>query len=438
MHRWKRPQVLATTGERFDDVRRVLGQPDHAIAVDLLLGTAMASLVLMDIWHGKNIGNWWTAQHWMPYAIGFSPLTLVLRRLCPEVPVLVMAAAGLLTYWQTEERWTLLIGLTIALYSLAVLRPVVVALPVAIIALAAPPVIAATAGYGLISTLFPVIGDHWFPSDGIDSNWDYQELVGRRWPFTLSLILLLPVCLGVVGRLYQRTRAARLREVELEEQNKQREQTQVLLEGRSQIARDLHDVVAHHVNLMVIQAETGPDLAQRDLDEVLAGFQRIGDAGRRALGELDRMLSALRDEQGRPDPALAPQPGLGEIRELANGLQEQGLPVALELRGSAVGIPDGVQLTAYRLVQEALTNTVKHAGASMVEVLVDISPGDGVGVRVTDDGKGFDPDGDRAGRHGLTGMYERVRVHNGTLTISSSPGHGTKLSAWLPVGEAAR
>ncbi len=233
VHRWKRPQALATTGERFDDVRRVLGQPDHAISVDLLLGTAIASLVLMDIWHGKNIGNWWTAQHWMPYAIGFSPLTLVLRRLCPEVPVLVMAAAGLLTYWQTEERWTLLIGLTIALYSLAVLRPVVVALPVAIIALAAPPVIAATAGYGLISTLFPVIGDHWFPSDGVDSNWDYQELVGRRWPFTLSLILLLPVCLGVVGRLYQRTRAARLREVELEEQNKQREQTQVLLEGRS-------------------------------------------------------------------------------------------------------------------------------------------------------------------------------------------------------------
>ncbi|WP_112244010.1 sensor histidine kinase [Kribbella monticola] len=437
LHRWNRPRVLATTGERFDDVRRVLGEPDHAIAVDLLLATAMASLLLMDIWHGKSLGNWWTAPHWMQYAIGFAPFTLVLRRLCPEVPVVVMAAAGLLTYWQTEERWTLLIALAIALYTLAVLRPLPVALPVAVVALAAPPIVAATAGFGLISTLFPVVRNRWFPSEGLETNWDYQELVGRQWPVTLSAILLLPVCLGVVGRLYQRTRVARLREVELEEQNRQREETQILLEGRSEIARDLHDVVAHHVNLMVIQAETGPDLAQRDLDEVLAGFQRIGDAGRRALGELDRMLSALRDAEGRPDPALAPQPGLDEIAELANGLLEQGLPVAFELRGGAAGIPDGIQLTAYRLVQEALTNVIKHAGASAVEVIVEITSGNGVRVCVTDDGTGFDPDGDRSGRHGLTGMYERVRVHNGTLTISSTPGCGTKLSAWLPVSEVS-
>ncbi|MEU0091446.1 sensor histidine kinase [Kribbella sp. NPDC006257] len=437
LRRRKRPQALATIGERFDDIRRVLGEPDHALAVDLLLGTAITSLVLMDVWHGKNIGNWWSAQHWMPYAIGFSPLTLVLRRRFPEVPVVVMTAAGLLTYWQTEERWTLLIGLVIALYSLAVQRPLVIALPVAIIALAAPPVVAATAGFGLLSTLFPVVKNSLFESDGTEFNWNYQELAGRQWPFTLSLSLLLPVCLGVVGRLYQRTRIARLREVELEEQNKQREQTQILLEGRSQIARDLHDVVAHHVNLMVIQAETGPDLAQRDLDEVLAGFQRIGDAGRRALGELDRMLSALRDADGRPDPALAPQPGLAEIGELATGLAEQGVPVEVEIRGSFDEVPAGVQLTAYRLVQEALTNVVKHAGADAVQVLVDLGSGDGVRVWVTDDGKGFDPDGERDGRHGLTGMHERVRIHHGTLTITSSPGSGTKVSAWLPTREAA-
>ena len=310
-----RPRSLATAGERFDDVRRVLGEPSRWIAVDALLAVVVASLVLVDIWHGKNVGNWWTAWQWMPYVVGYAPLTLVLRRRYPEIPVLVLAAVSLVTYWQTEERWTLLIGLSIALYSLAVLRSLRIA-----------------------------------------------------------------------------------------------------------------------VNLMVIQAETGPDLAQRDLQEVLAGFQRIGDAGRRALGELDRMLSALRDAEGRPDPALSPQPGLDDIAQLAKGLSEQGLPVKLEVRGSGAPVPDGVQVTAYRLVQEALTNVVKHARATKVQVLVDVSAG-GVGVQIIDDGQGFDSTRSADGRHGLTGMRERVRIHEGTFTLRSWPGTGTTVSAFLPYAE---
>ena len=177
-----------------------------------------------------------------------------------------------------------------------------------------------------------------------------------------------------------------------------------------------------------------PDLAQRDLQEVLAGFQRIGDAGRRALGELDRMLSALRDAEGRPDPALSPQPGLDDIAQLAKGLSEQGLPVKLEVRGSGAPVPDGVQVTAYRLVQEALTNVVKHARATKVQVLVDVSAS-GVGVQIIDDGQGFDSTRSADGRHGLTGMRERVRIHEGTFTLRSWPGTGTTVSAFLPYAE---
>ena len=434
--RWRsRPRTLSTAGERLDDVRRVLGEPGHGIPVDVLLAVVVTSLVLVDLWHGKNIGNWWSAPHWMPYAVGFSALTLVLRRLCPEIPVLILTAASLLTYWQTQERWSLLIGLAIALYSLAAHRSLRIVLPVSLVALAAPPVIATVVGYPQLTALFPAIARYTMDSspDGIEFNFEYQELLGRRWPLTLSLILLLPVCLGIVSRLYQRARVARQREVELEQQNRQRQKAQVLLEGRSQIARDLHDVVAHHVNLMVIQAETGPDLAQRDLQEVLAGFQRIGDAGRRALGELDRMLSALRDSEGRPDPALTPQPGLDDLAQLAKGLSEQGLPVDLEIRGQTNGVPDGIQVTAYRLVQEALTNVVKHARAHAVRVLVEGNE-TGVAIWVIDDGRGFDPATRPDGRHGLTGMQERVRIHDGTLSVASRPDVGTTVSAWLPVG----
>jgi signal transduction histidine kinase len=259
-------------------------------------------------------------------------------------------------------------------------------------------------------------------------------LYERAWPIWLSALMLAAWAVGLLVRLARENRLAAARESELVKQNQEREQVQVLLEGRSQIARDLHDVVAHHVNLIVIQAETGPDLVQRDEQDVLQGFQRIGDAGRKALGELDRMLSALRDAHGVPDPSLSPQPGLKDLRQLTDGLTEQGLPISLELRGEITGIPDGAQLTAYRLVQEALTNVVKHARASEVRVLIDVSAA-GIGVWITDDGEGFDPNSPPDGRHGLTGMRERVRVHDGTLTISSHPGTGTTISALLPYSE---
>jgi signal transduction histidine kinase len=114
-------------------------------------------------------------------------------------------------------------------------------------------------------------------------------------------------------------------------------------------------------------------------------------------------------------------------------MSEQGLPVRLEVRGESGGVPDGIQLTAYRLVQEALTNVAKHAKATAAAILVERT-GTGVAVWVRDDGQGFDPAVRPDGRHGLTGMQERVRIHAGTLTITSAPGEGTTISAWLPLG----
>jgi signal transduction histidine kinase len=144
------------------------------------------------------------------------------------------------------------------------------------------------------------------------------------------------------------------------------------------------------------------------------------------------MLSALRDAEGLPDPALTPQPGMDEIDQLAANLSDQGLPVELEVRGDSEGVPDGIQLTAYRLVQEALTNVAKHAKADSAKILVERGE-TGVAIWVTDNGQGFDPANRPDGRHGLTGMQERVRIHGGTLSITSSPDAGTTVSAWLPL-----
>ncbi|MGW6280945.1 ATP-binding protein [Kribbella sp. NPDC055071] len=423
--RWGRQ----TTRQRVEDLlAAVFGKAD-ALRVDALIGLGLSSLVLIEIWAEKAHGEWWTAPRWMPWILVYTPLTLAVRRRWPAIPAVVLGVAALVSYWQTNELWAMLFALSLALYSLGTARPPLKwSVPTAVLILAALAVFADRIRYPQMSVIFPRIDSQ---------GWDvYATIVDRQWPISLSLSLLVPVCAGIAVRLYARNRQAAAREAELEEEAVEREAEQVVLTERSIIARDLHDVVAHAVNLMVIQAETGPDLVQRGEADVLAGYQRIGDAGRRALGELDRLLSALRDEGGVPDPQLAPQPGLGDLRQLVNDVSSEQLPVELELVGNTAAPPEGHQLTAYRLVQEGLTNAVRHAKATRVRVTVEISD-DGIAVAVADDGAGFEPAAARkGGRHGLTGMGERVRVHHGTLDIETAPGAGTVIKGWIPLGDA--
>ncbi|MEU4190342.1 sensor histidine kinase [Kribbella sp. NPDC026611] len=409
------------------------------LLVDLLVGLGLSSVVLIEIWSGKAHGNWWTAPGWMPYVLVCAPLTLAVRRRRPAIPAVILGIAALLSYWQTGNLGSMLFALGFALYSLGTGRPALRwSVPTAVLLLAALPMLADRIRYPQMVLIFPRI-DH----PELDSNperallqgWEvYSHLVDRQWPVSLSLTLLMPVCAGIAVRLYARNRQAAAREAELERVATEREAEQVVLTERSYIARDLHDVVAHAVNLMVIQAETGPDLIRRGDADVLAGFQRIGDAGRRALSELDRLLSALRDEDGIPDPQLAPQPGLGDLPQLVTDVSDGHLPIELDVAGDPDGPPEGQQLAAYRLVQEALTNVVRHAKASAARVVVRVEE-TGVRVVVTDDGSGFDvAAAARGGRHGLAGMRERVRIEGGTLEIRSTPGAGTTIAAWFPVG----
>ncbi|MER7250967.1 ATP-binding protein [Kribbella sp. NPDC000426] len=430
--------VRRTTGQWVEDLQAAARPRIDGFPVQVLVAVALAVPVLVELtWDIGRNGNWWTAPRWMPWAIAFTPLTLVVRRRWPVIPIAVLGVVALVSYWQTNEVWSLLLALTVALLSLGTSpRPLTWTIPGAIVVLAALPTIAELIRYRQMVWIFPRIKhDGWdFGSFGEIHNRTYEDIVDRQWPLTWSLILLVPLCAGIAVRLYRRNREAARREVELERVAVEREAEQVVLTERSYIARDLHDVVAHAVNLMVIQAETGPDLIRRGEADVLAGFQRIGDAGRRALSELDRLLSALRDEDGVPDPQLAPQPDLGDLSQLVTDVSEGHLPIALEVTGDSGRPPQGQQLATYRLVQEALTNVVRHATATAARVLVRIEE-TGVRVEVTDDGSGFDVAAAARGtRHGLAGMRERVRIEGGTLDIRSTPGTGTTVAAWFPAG----
>ena len=241
--------------------------------------------------------------------------------------------------------------------------------------------------------------------------------------------LALALAVGLLVRQSRVTQERTVREQALVQTGRAETERRVLLEERAGIARDLHDSVAHHVSLMVIQAEAGPDLVRGGEVEVLRAFGVIGDAGRRALAELDRTLAALREDAGA---LLAPQPTLDDLPALVEGTG--GLEVALEWVGERRPLDQAVELAAYRIVQESLTNIVRHAGTDRASVRVDYQP-DGLSLAIIDRGAGFDPLADPGGRvsgHGLTGMRERARVQGGTLAIASAPGAGTAISAYLP------
>jgi signal transduction histidine kinase len=199
-------------------------------------------------------------------------------------------------------------------------------------------------------------------------------------------------------------------------------------EERARIARELHDVVGHSVSVMTVQASGVRRLLKPDQEREREALLTVERTGREALAEMRRMVGVLR----RPEeaPALAPQPTLEHVERLIDQAREAGLPAELRVEGRAVELPAGVDLTAYRLVQEGLTNALKHARATRAEVLVNYGD-DQVEVTVIDDGRGVG-NGDGGG-HGLVGMRERVSVYGGELDAGPQPGGGYRLRARLPV-----
>jgi signal transduction histidine kinase len=199
-------------------------------------------------------------------------------------------------------------------------------------------------------------------------------------------------------------------------------------EERARIARELHDVVAHAVSVIVLQVGAIRHNLPDELEHDKAALKGVEDTGRSALAEMRRLLGALRREGD--DVALAPQPGLDALEPLLDGFRRAGLPVRLQIDGEPVPLPPTLDLSAYRIVQEGLTNALKHAHAGQADVIVRYAP-DRLEIDVRDDGRGGAPS-DGLG-HGLVGVRERVKIYGGEMTAGAAAGGGFALSTSLPL-----
>jgi signal transduction histidine kinase len=216
------------------------------------------------------------------------------------------------------------------------------------------------------------------------------------------------------------------------------EARRIVVEERARIARELHDVVAHRVSLMTVQAGAAKAVAAQDPEGALRAMGAVEEAGRQALEELRHLLGILRPETD-PD-GLGPQPGLADLPRLVEQIRRAGLDVSLATDGVAAELPARVDLFAYRIVQEALTNVLKHAGPGAHSQVRLGSDSIGIVIEVLDDGRGatvlpgLDPDDAGARGHGIVGMRERARLLGGTLDARPRPGGGFSVVAHLPTG----
>ncbi|MFF7214384.1 sensor histidine kinase [Streptomyces sp. NPDC008238] len=275
-----------------------------------------------------------------------------------------------------------------------------------------------------------------------------------RWPnesegywadAVATVFLAVPFLLAWVIGDSLRTRRAYYAELEERAARLQREREAqskaAVAAERARIARELHDVVAHNVSVMVVQADGAAYVLDASPEQAKQALETISTTGRQALTEMRRLLGVLRagDDGGGE---YVPQPGVDQLTDLIEQVRGAGLPVAFEVEGESRPLASGVELTAYRIVQEALTNTRKHGGPE-ARAKVRLTFGDSdLSLLIEDDGRGaqqelYEGGGEDGQGQGLIGMRERVGMVSGTLDAGPRPGGGFRISAVLPV-KAAR
>ena len=247
-------------------------------------------------------------------------------------------------------------------------------------------------------------------------------------PWTEVLWISFPLVGVFVLSAASAHRAEQVRQAVARAQRSEEEAHRAVEEERSRITRELHDVLAHSVSVMTVQASAVRRLLKPEQEREREALLTVEETGRQALAEMRRMLGMMRSDQ--EEAARAPQPGLKTLPELVEQVRQSGLPVELSVEGRPLTLPAGVDLSAYRIVQEALTNALKHAGPAHAWVSVRYADDD-VEIEVENDGQ-TDGAGDGGG-HGLVGMRERVALCGGELHSGPRPGGGFKISARLPV-----
>ncbi len=388
----------------------------HPTLVDGVLAVMLFPLGLGQIIHGQAVlvNGQATTHLFLPHGLWIRLLTALLmvvpvavRRRIPDTAFALAALSGLIQL-TTPTPLPSDIALLVLLYTVAAYRP----RRHSVIAL-----LASLGGSVLAAWV-------WMPYGGEPS---YEQRLIFATLFLWGCVLLAWV-LGDSMR-YRRGYYAALEDKAARLEAERHAQAKVAAAAeRARIARELHDVVAHHVSVMVVQADGAGYALRSDPERAQAALSAISSTGRQALTEMRRLLGVLRSADQLTE--LAPMPGLGELRELLDQARAAGLEVSYTLSGTPRELPEGAELAAYRVVQESLTNTRKHAGlAATAAVALRYEP-EGLTVEVTDDGMAAASG--QPGGHGLAGMRERIAMYGGTVQAGPLPGGGFGVTAHLP------
>jgi signal transduction histidine kinase len=386
-----RRRVTVSRMRWIRSIRRLVDR--HPLAADAAVAVALAAFVQQDIWGSSD---YFTASKavYVPAAL-LMTLPLAFRRRAPlAVAVVVMGAlvAEALAVGTAPTPDSQLVGWLLAIYTVAAhCDPTAAALGGAL------SLAAGLVWMGFDDFLFPLVvfGGAWVAGRLVRERQVHAEALQER------------------AAALEREGEANLRAAAAEE--------------RARIARELHDLLSHSVSVMVVQAAAERSALDTERAAPAQALESIERTGRQALAEMRRLFSLLRS--GVP-AELAPQPTLGELGALVAQIREAGLPVELQIDGAPTGVPPDVALSAYRIIQEALTNVVKHAGPARASVVVRYA-GNAVELEVVDDGRGaaaHSGDG-----HGLAGMRERVALFGGEFDAGQRNGGGFAVRARLPL-----
>ena len=365
---------------------------DALIAAVVLAGTQV------EAWQG-TFSTRWQGPHWAEATgYGIAAVALAFRRVYP-LPATLAVCAGLVLDWAlfgAPEGLGVFVPPLIAAYTVANQEERRIAL------------------WGLAAVV--ALGGAWILLDPTNvTAIAHVQAVAWVSPWVAAWLL----------GAYLRTRRLYVQGLVREREEKA---ATAVAEERNRIARELHDVIGHSVSVMTVQASAVRRLMRADQAKERVALETVESTGREALAEMRRMVGVLRSPDGAPD--LAPPPTLEQLERLVGKARQAGLEVDVRTEGTPVPLPPGLDLTAYRLLQEALTNTLKHAEARRADVRLAYRP-DCLALSVRDDGRG--PASGVAPGNGLLGMRERVSVYGGTLTAGAAEGGGFELSAELPL-----
>ena len=377
-----------------------------AVAVVLVVGSDVA--LKDDLWAGAPHLVWPVVPELSELVVLLAAtLPLVFRRIAP-LTVLVACVAASLAVQAMGRTTPLPLGVLVALYTVAVRRR---------------PLISGGATLGYLAVLAAGVVSGWAPLT--------DDLV---YTYVVSVVAAVTLGYGVaLGRA--RARLAEQRAAELAREQESRTRSAVEQE-QARIAREVHDIIAHDVSVMVAQAAGARRVLPDRPQEAAQSLRSIESVGRDALDGLRRLIHLLRTERNGTD--RAPQPALDRLPWLLAQVRRAGLPVDLTVRGRAGPLPATVELNAYRIVQEALTNSLKHAGPTRATVTLDYGK-DALAVEIRDEGCGDgqqrdQPAGEpRGGGYGLISMQQRVSMLGGELSVGRDDGRGFRVRARLPI-----